>query len=97
MTAAGDVVFLLDVDNTLLDNDRMHDELAGYLERECGAAGSERVVFDGVDVVPEVHAVLGRMADFSNRVRSRSSGADIPGNPSAMWSASASAARISDR
>ena len=29
-----------------------------------------RVVVDGKDVVPEVHAVLDRMADFSERVRS---------------------------
>src|SRR5580765_4391535 len=28
------------------------------------------IVVDGTDVVPEVHAVLDRMADFSNRVRS---------------------------
>jgi glucose-6-phosphate isomerase len=28
-----------------------------------------KIVVDGVDVVPEVHAVLDRMADFSNRVR----------------------------
>ncbi|MES2221053.1 MAG: glucose-6-phosphate isomerase, partial [Acidobacteriota bacterium] len=28
------------------------------------------IVVDGVDVVPEVHEVLGKMADFSNRVRS---------------------------
>src|ERR1700683_4552735 len=28
------------------------------------------IVVDGKNVVPEVHAVLGRMADFSNRVRS---------------------------
>ena len=28
------------------------------------------IVVDGKDVVPEVHAVLGAMADFSNRVRS---------------------------
>src|SRR5438132_899692 len=28
------------------------------------------IVVDGEDVVPEVHAVLGAMADFSNRVRS---------------------------
>src|SRR2546430_12279288 len=28
------------------------------------------IVVDGTDVVPEVHAVLGAMADFSNRVRS---------------------------
>ena len=29
-----------------------------------------KIVVDGVNVVPEVHAVLDRMADFSNRVRS---------------------------
>jgi glucose-6-phosphate isomerase len=28
------------------------------------------IVLDGEDVVPQVHAVLGKMADFSNRVRS---------------------------
>src|SRR3989449_7900411 len=28
------------------------------------------IVVDGTDVVPEVHAILGAMADFSNRVRS---------------------------
>jgi glucose-6-phosphate isomerase len=31
---------------------------------------SASIVVDGKDVVPEVHAVLDRMADFSNRVRS---------------------------
>src|SRR5689334_11506541 len=30
----------------------------------------ERLVVDGADVVAQVHEVLGRMADFSNRVRS---------------------------
>ncbi len=34
------------------------------------APASERIVVDGVDVVPEVHAVLERMAAFSNQVRS---------------------------
>ncbi|HET7359778.1 MAG TPA: glucose-6-phosphate isomerase [Rhodanobacteraceae bacterium] len=34
------------------------------------APAGERIVVDGVDVVPEVHAVLDRMADFSARVRS---------------------------
>src|ERR1700722_17782813 len=34
------------------------------------APRGESIVVDGVDVVPEVHAVLDRMADFSNRVRS---------------------------
>ena len=34
------------------------------------APKNESIVVDGKDVVPEVHAVLDRMADFSNRVRS---------------------------
>src|ERR1700756_5169212 len=33
------------------------------------APKSESILVDGKDVVPEVHAVLDRMADFSNRVR----------------------------
>ena len=36
------VVFLLDVDNTLLDNDAVHDDLRNHLEREFGAASSDR-------------------------------------------------------
>jgi len=31
-----DVVFLVDVDNTLLDNDRVTADLARHLEREVG-------------------------------------------------------------
>jgi FMN phosphatase YigB (HAD superfamily) len=42
MTVAEDVVFLLDVDNTLLDNDRVQDDLRNRLEREFGAAGRDR-------------------------------------------------------
>ena len=34
------------------------------------APKDESIIVDGKDVVPEVHAVLDRMADFSNRVRS---------------------------
>ncbi len=34
------------------------------------APAGERIVVDGVDVVPEVHAVLDRMAAFSEEVRS---------------------------
>jgi glucose-6-phosphate isomerase len=34
------------------------------------APKSEKIMSDGVDVVPEVHAVLDKMAAFSNRVRS---------------------------
>jgi haloacid dehalogenase-like hydrolase len=36
------VVFLLDVDNTLLDNDRVSDDLKRYLAREVGAERQER-------------------------------------------------------
>ena len=42
MAAANDVVFLLDVDNTLLDNDRVQDDLRNHLEREFGAASRDR-------------------------------------------------------
>ena len=42
MTATNDVVFLLDVDNTLLDNDRVQDDLRNHLEREFGAASRDR-------------------------------------------------------
>ena len=35
-------VFLLDVDNTLFDNDRFKDDLAARLTSELGAAGNER-------------------------------------------------------
>jgi FMN phosphatase YigB (HAD superfamily) len=38
----GDVVFLLDVDNTLLDNDRVTADLARYLTREVGAERQAR-------------------------------------------------------
>lgn len=36
------VVFLFDVDNTLLDNDRVIRDLRGYLEREVGRERNER-------------------------------------------------------
>jgi FMN phosphatase YigB (HAD superfamily) len=38
MTVTHPVVFLLDVDNTLLDNDRIEQDLRRYLEREFGEA-----------------------------------------------------------
>jgi FMN phosphatase YigB (HAD superfamily) len=40
--AANEMVFLLDVDDTLLDNDRVHDDLDGFIGREFGAAARER-------------------------------------------------------
>jgi len=40
--ASSGVVFLLDVDNTLLDNDRIIADLRQHLQREFGAASAER-------------------------------------------------------
>ena len=54
------------------------------------------ILVDGEDVVPAVHAVLDKMADFAERVR----GGDwtaIPASPSGTSSTSASAAPTSAR
>lgn len=42
MAATNDVVFLLDVDNTLLDNDGVQDDLRNHLEHEFGVASRDR-------------------------------------------------------
>lgn len=42
MTAAHDVVFLLDCDNTLLDNDRVIDDLRTHLASEFGLESRDR-------------------------------------------------------
>lgn len=42
MKAPDDVVFLLDVDNTLLDNDRVHADLRARLAREFGPENRDR-------------------------------------------------------
>jgi FMN phosphatase YigB (HAD superfamily) len=42
MVASGEIVFLLDVDNTLLDNDRFAADLGAQLEHKFGAAERER-------------------------------------------------------
>jgi FMN phosphatase YigB (HAD superfamily) len=50
MTSPQDVVFLLDVDNTLLDNDRVIADLRGHLELEFGTASAARywAIFEGL-------------------------------------------------
>ncbi len=50
MTSPHDVVFLLDVDNTLLDNDRVIADLRSHLEREFGSASAARywAIFEGL-------------------------------------------------
>lgn len=42
MSAAASVVFLVDVDNTLLDNDHVQEDLRRHLERDFGAASRDR-------------------------------------------------------
>ena len=42
MTSPDPVVFLVDVDNTLLDNDRIQQDLKDHLERAFGLASRER-------------------------------------------------------
>jgi FMN phosphatase YigB (HAD superfamily) len=42
MIATSEVVFLFDVDNTLLDNDRIENDLLRFLEREFGTESRKR-------------------------------------------------------
>ena len=42
MTPKHEVVFLVDVDDTLIENDRIQDDIQQHLEREYGAAARER-------------------------------------------------------
>ena len=42
MTANNDIVFLFDVDNTLLDNDRVQADLSEHLAQNFGAAARDR-------------------------------------------------------
>ena len=55
------------------------------------------IVHDGQNVVPEVHAVLDKMADFRRSACAAAPGRAIPASASATSSISASAARISGR
>ena len=42
MSGPDEVVFLLDCDNTLLDNDRVQEDLRAHLSREFGPGNSDR-------------------------------------------------------
>jgi len=53
------VVFLFDVDNTLLDNDAVQDDLSAHLEREVGLASRDRYW----ELFEELRAQLG-YADY---------------------------------
>ena len=43
MPSPDQTVFLLDVDNTLLDNDRAQDEYLRYIAQECGPIAAARL------------------------------------------------------
>jgi len=49
------LVFLVDVDNTLLDNDGLVEHLMDYIERECGATSRERYA----QILEQVRSRLG--------------------------------------
>jgi len=59
MPAADQIVFLLDVDNTLLDNDRAQDEYLRYIAQECGPEAAARYW----DIFQQLVAELG-YADY---------------------------------
>ena len=44
MTPKSELVFLFDVDNTLLDNDRVQDDLRNHLERRVRSRDSGPVL-----------------------------------------------------
>ena len=50
--------------------DQRHREPRRAARRAARARAARRIVVDGEDVVPQVHEVLDRMADFADRVRS---------------------------
>ena len=51
--------------------DQRHRGPRRAARRAAGARRTRSIVVDGDDVVPDVHAVLDKMADFAERVRSR--------------------------
>ena len=59
MTSPQKVVFLFDVDNTMLDNDRVHEDLRNHLEREFGAETRDRYYA----ILEKLYAELG-YADY---------------------------------
>ena len=66
MLSGGEVVFLLDVDNTLLDNDRFATDLGERLQRSFGAAQRDRYwdIFSRRREALGLADYLGSMQDF---------------------------------
>ena len=51
MTLPNSIVFLVDVDNTLIDNDRIQDDIKRHLDREFGRCLPRAVLDDSRAVV----------------------------------------------
>ena len=77
--------------------DQRHRGPRRAARRAAGADGRRRSSSTATNVVPEVHAVLDRMAAFADRGPRAASGRATPASASATWSTSASAARTSGR
>lgn len=78
MSARADVVFLLDVDNTLLDNDRIVVDLRRHLEHEFGQTSAERywTIFEALRSELGYADYLGALQRY--RVDAERSGEDDP-------------------
>jgi len=72
-----DLVFLLDVDNTLLDNDQIILDLRGHLEREFGVASSGRywAIFEALRSELGYADYLGALQRYRADVEARGPGA----------------------
>ena len=69
-SAGADVVFLLDVDNTLLDNDRVIADLRGHLEQQFGVASADRywLVFEQLRQELGYADYLGALQRYRNEI-----------------------------
>ncbi len=67
-----DVVFLLDVDNTLLDNDRVQQDLSEHLERAFGRANREEYweIFEALRAELGYSDYLGALQRYRSRATS---------------------------
>lgn len=73
MTVADEVIILLEVDNTLLDSDRVQDDVRDHFEREFGTGSQDRywAMFEALrtdlgyaDYLWALHATGPQMAAF---------------------------------
>jgi len=71
------LVFLLDVDNTLVDNDRITADLRAHLEREFGVAGSDRywAIFESLRAELGYADYLGALQRYRGEVETSGSAA----------------------